>query len=154
MHYLSVPAKSKSNLFISLGNAITWYRAEANMYRWLETFEQRHVELQRYILHCSSMSRIWTSATSEVCIDELARTSSEVAALRARATRQAAIFDDLGGLARAKFTEVGHPAFVNFEVHLAGLVVEFREDQLKWMSDLDIVRADVVRGLILIFFGV
>lgn len=154
MHYLSVPAKSKSNLFISLGNAITWYRAEANMYRWLETFEQQHVELQRYILHCSSMSRIWTSAASEVCIDELARTSSEVAALRARATRQAAIFDDLGGLARAKFTEVGHPAFVNFEVHLAGLVVEFREDQLKWMSDLDIVRADVVRGLILIFFGV
>lgn len=126
-----------------LGNAITWYRSEANMYRWLETFEQRHVEFQRYIRFCRSMSRIWTSSTNTISIN---CSPSESASLRARGLRQAAIFEDLQCLALSKFAEVAHPDFFNLEADLADLVAVFRESQLKWMRNLDIVRADLVRG--------
>lgn len=130
-----------------LGNAISWYRSEANMYRWLETFEQRHVEFQRYILYCQSMSRIWTSAANNISIDRGVLTTSETFALRARGLRQAAIFDDLKCLALARFSEVVHPGFFQLNENLAPLITDFRQDQLEWMSDLDIIRADLVCGL-------
>lgn len=114
------------------------------MYHWLETLEQRHVEFQRYILYCQSMSRMWTSAANDVSID---CKPLEFAALQAQGFRQAAIFEDLQSLALAKFSEVAHPAFFQLETDLAGLVAVFREDQLKWMRDLDIIRADLVRDL-------
>lgn len=117
------------------------------MYRWLETFEQRHVEFQRYILYCQSMSRIWTSAANDISVEGGSLAMSDVCALRARGLRQAAIFDDLKHLALRKFSEVVHPAFFHLEVHLAVSITDFRKIQLGWMSDLDIIRADLVGGL-------
>lgn len=117
------------------------------MYRWLETFEQRHVEFQRYIRYCQSMSRIWTSAANDIRADCGPSLSSEGSAQQARGLRQAAIFDDLKHLALRKFSEVAHPSFFRLDVHLAGLITDFRQSQLKWMTDLNVIHADVVGGL-------
>lgn len=142
------------------GNSISWYRSEALMYRWLEEFESKHAELDRYILNRRNMANLWTRSVTEQASDEsIARQfqgkdvsdnppSNHVQrAFRARGMRQAATLHDLAHASREAFKEVAHPGFFEPDTHLAVAVDAFRGEQLKWMEELDIVRADLVRGL-------
>ncbi|KAJ3710096.1 hypothetical protein C8R42DRAFT_648974 [Lentinula raphanica] len=143
--------EDKSGVLWSLGtrknsNTISWYRSEALMYRWLETFEQKHGEFQRYILTCKSLANLWTSAANDLLLEFHQLPQWELASFRARGLRQAAIFEDLSYLALRRFEEVAHPAFLTLDSHLSGPVDAFRQVQLQWMSDLDVLRADLAFG--------
>lgn len=130
------------------GNSISWYRCEAVMYRWLETLEQKHVDLQRNILFCQKMSLFWTTAANDIPPVELGELGrQELAAFQARGLRQAAIYNDLGRLALRKFEEVAHPTLFTLESHLGRAIDDFRQDQLKWMRPMGIERADLVSCL-------
>ncbi|THU85187.1 hypothetical protein K435DRAFT_869548 [Dendrothele bispora CBS 962.96] len=112
------------------GDRVQWFRAEAEMYRWMEEFELKHAEFERTISHFRAMSSAWKS---------LAGTNDNLGHV-ASASRKAAMFTDLAEDALICFRKVGHPDFVDRPdgLILADRVAEWRSCQLSWMKALGI----------------
>ncbi|KAJ3819679.1 hypothetical protein F5880DRAFT_1616250 [Lentinula raphanica] len=115
------------------GDRIQWFRAEAEMYRWMEQFESKHAEFERIIEYFRTMASAWTALGNK----------QTTPGYRAYANYHANMFTDLANDADMRYKRVGHPVFMNFgegEI-LADRVLDWRKDWLKWMDDLDIHRA-------------
>ncbi|KAL0572000.1 hypothetical protein V5O48_009966 [Marasmius crinis-equi] len=137
------------------GLAIAWFRAEAEMYRWLEDFEMKHAQLHRVIRSFCYRAHAWREVSKvdgplqseDFAFDTDFQTAQrEKLALAAWARRQAAINEDLGDLAMAHLKEVGHPEFIDVECDIVARVTDFRNTQLEWMKDLNVERADLLFG--------
>jgi hypothetical protein len=112
------------------GEDIQYFRAEAEMFQWLEQLEIKHAEMHRTIAHFDFWSNAWLSRVQT-------EDNSRQDGYNARAVRQAAIFKGLADDARVSFRRVGHPAFVDLGSEtLVSRVEKFRNEQLSWMSDL------------------
>ncbi|THU94988.1 hypothetical protein K435DRAFT_859998 [Dendrothele bispora CBS 962.96] len=84
------------------GDRVQWFRAEAEMYRWMEQFEIKHAEFARVISHFRTMSSTWNSLAE----------SHESPGHTAYAKRHAMMYMDLAEDAELRFKRVGHPEFV------------------------------------------
>ncbi|THU92548.1 hypothetical protein K435DRAFT_800385 [Dendrothele bispora CBS 962.96] len=115
------------------GDRVQWFRAEAEMYRWMEQFEIKHAEFARVISHFRTMSSTWNSLAE----------SHESPGHTAYAKRHAMMYKDLTEDAELRFKRVGHPEFVILaeDVLLHERVAKWREKQLEWMVSLGIHKA-------------
>ncbi|THU99897.1 hypothetical protein K435DRAFT_658099 [Dendrothele bispora CBS 962.96] len=110
------------------GDRVQWFRAEAEMYRWMEEFELKHAEFERTISHFRAMSSAWKSLAG----------TNDIPGYIASARRKSAMFTDLAEDALIRFRKVGHPDFVDRPdgVILADRVAQWRLSQLSWMKGL------------------
>ena len=102
-----------------------FFHAEAEMYRWMEQFELKHVEFHCTVNFFKRIAHDWT---------ELA-TSSTLPGFSAYASKHAAMFTDLANDTDFHFKQVGHPDFVNLPetTRLADAVGVWRTKWLQWM---------------------
>ncbi|KAJ3963612.1 hypothetical protein EV361DRAFT_956809 [Lentinula raphanica] len=115
------------------GDRIQWFRAEAEMYRWMEQFESKHAEFERDIEYFRTMAKAWSFLAKK----------NLAAGYHAYTKRHAAMFTDLANDAELRYKQVGHPGFMNLggDEILADRVEEWRNKWLDWMDVLDIHRA-------------
>jgi hypothetical protein len=105
---------------------VQWFRAWADMLRWLEDFELKHVEFVRCIRYFESMHRAWTAMESS-CPN-----SPGYAAF---ARRQSATFRALKEDAEVWFARAGAPRFVKLSGRsLAEELKAFRKQELEWLT--------------------
>ena len=62
------------------------------MYWWLETFKQKHVDFQHYVLTCKTLLKFWTCSANESPGEY---PDQQLALFHAWGLHQVAIFDDL-----------------------------------------------------------
>ncbi|KAK7026078.1 hypothetical protein VNI00_015724 [Paramarasmius palmivorus] len=115
------------------GDRIQWMRAEAEMYRWMEQFEIKHAEFERTIAHFKKMEEVWISMA----------TRGTTSGHSAHAFHQGVVFRNLAAQALARYQSVCHPSFAHRDrgTMLADKVLEWRNEQLRWMDDMSIHRA-------------
>ncbi|KAL0569928.1 hypothetical protein V5O48_012031 [Marasmius crinis-equi] len=137
------------------GDRISWTRQQAEVFRWMEEFEKKHAEFHRTIRYFERMKEAWTkiadnpedpiNSVESIDRDPEAK-AAKVFALKARARRQAAIWGDLARSALAQFRDVSYPKFFDMSKPLAPRVVDFRNEQLAWFTELKMERADLLFG--------
>jgi hypothetical protein len=106
---------------------VQWHRAWAEMQRWLEEFELKHIEMRRCIESYQTMSLTWTTLA----------TKSTLPGPAAFARRQAEIYNRLHSDALSLFMNKGEPCFVNTpQFGLVKAILNFREQELGWLTQL------------------
>lgn len=110
------------------GDRVQWFRAEAEMYRWMEQFETKHAEFGRTILFFSTMEATWNMLAK----------MAQAPGTAAYGKRKASMYSDLAKDANARYKQVGHPDFINIPEGkiLADVVAEWRTKWLAWMTPL------------------
>lgn len=105
-----------------------WFRAEADMYRWLEHFESKHAEFERCIASFQKMESVWES------LAETGATPGHCAYAR----KQYVMYRKLRTDAQRRYKACGFELFVTREdnVTLAEAVASWRQTQFAWMDDL------------------
>lgn len=112
---------------------VRWFRAEAEMLRWLEEFELKHVEFTRAIANFKTMENAWqTLADGEI-------DGGRSAFSRRQANMYRVLHDDT----KSTFMKVTLPRFSNPEGGdiMAALMV-FRNDELSWIQQLASLREE------------
>jgi hypothetical protein len=111
-------------------NRVQWHRAWAEMMRWLEEYELKHVEFQRCIESFRKMHTIW---------DSLAEKSSDPG-YAAFARHRSCIYHDLKREAETLFIAKGNKAFQKFKPEdqeaMLRAVIQFRAQELDWLREL------------------
>ncbi|KAF8187943.1 hypothetical protein K438DRAFT_1972634 [Mycena galopus ATCC 62051] len=116
---------------------VQWFRAEAEMYRWLEQYERKHAEFMRVIARFGRDALVWHRRA-----EALEGSTSKGAETYAR--NQAAMYERLQNNAKVIFKSEGaHHDWVSAtDFHeLARKIDEWRDKVFKWMDELDIHRA-------------
>lgn len=104
-----------------------WFRAWAEMMRWLEEFELKHVEMARCILSFDRMRSVW---------DTLA-TSSQNQGYAGFARSIASKYHQLHENARELLLVKGAPPLRNIEEStIVEIVQTFRKEELHWLDSL------------------
>ncbi|KAJ6620174.1 hypothetical protein B0H10DRAFT_2023034 [Mycena sp. CBHHK59/15] len=78
-------SSSEMDAWSSEGDRVQWFRAQAEMQRWQEQWEQKLVELLRTIRSFARMQSIWTELAERQLPDQLGA--------KAYARQKAAMFD-------------------------------------------------------------
>ncbi|KAK6977289.1 CxC2 domain-containing protein [Favolaschia claudopus] len=120
---------------------VQWFRAEAEMYRWLEQYERKHAEFLRVIQRFGRDSDVWTGLSQRE--EDRAGTFNGKAAF---ARMQAAMYKRLQHNAEVMFKDANsgaHNDWVKSETleELVGKIDGWRDSVFKWMDDMDIHRA-------------
>ncbi|KAJ7025934.1 hypothetical protein C8F04DRAFT_1126812, partial [Mycena alexandri] len=121
--------------------AMQWFRAEAEMYRWLEQYERKHAELMRVIERFRRDGEVWAGLGDR---EEAQNGGVNGAATFAR--MQAAMYRRLEHNAKLTFKDAesgAHHDWVSatsFD-ELVVKIDEWRKVVFKWMDDMDIYRA-------------
>jgi hypothetical protein len=106
---------------------VQWHRAQAEMERWLEEFEMKHVELMRCIQFFNHMHSSWASAATKASNPHYS----------AFANRQSMIYTALHDDAQTWFTRIAAPHFSKLsEDNLVHTVRDFRKQELGWLTKL------------------
>ncbi|KAF6743906.1 hypothetical protein DFP72DRAFT_826853 [Ephemerocybe angulata] len=92
--------------WLNEGDRVQWFRAEAEMYRWLEESEIKLAELLRCIEYFANMAKIWT---------QLAHSSLDNPGKQAYARQTAAQFSELSSTARSQLDKAGYPHINDLE---------------------------------------
>ncbi|KAF6743694.1 hypothetical protein DFP72DRAFT_827272 [Ephemerocybe angulata] len=108
--------------WLSEGDRVQWFRAEAEMYRWQEEWEQKLAELLRTAKYFSKMSSVWT---------DLGKKTEEPGKL-AFAFKIAAQYNQLRRISRTDFKATGFPHIEKF----TDLVTELVKYRQKLKSDI------------------
>ncbi|KAL0578352.1 hypothetical protein V5O48_003630 [Marasmius crinis-equi] len=120
-----------------------------------EDFEMKHAVLHRVIRTFQYRAHAWREVSKDATLiqredfpflADFETAEREKFTLAAWAKRQAAINEDLSDLAIEHLKEVGHPNFVDLDCDIAEQVTNFRNNQLEWMKDLNVQRADLMFG--------
>lgn len=113
-----------------------WFRARADVYRWLEQVESKHAQFIRCLKAFSFHAGVWELAATE------SHSSSPGHAAFAR--RQDAIFKQLQINAKEQFHEVAHPMLYESGSvsSLSRKVTEFRSKLLNWLEEMVILFYD------------
>ncbi|KAE9395066.1 hypothetical protein BT96DRAFT_826785 [Gymnopus androsaceus JB14] len=108
------------------GDRVQWFRAEAELYRWMEQFELKHAEFERTIWFFRTMGRVWDAMAQK------ALTPGSTA----YAKHHSAIFTDLANNAEKSYKKIAHPDFIDLADGqiLADAVAQWREKWLAWMT--------------------
>ncbi|KAJ7016044.1 hypothetical protein C8F04DRAFT_1283056 [Mycena alexandri] len=119
---------------------VQWFRAEAEMYRWLEQYERKHAEMLRVICRFRRDREVWSGLADRKQQEGGGRNG---AASFGRA--QAAMYKRLEHNATAIFKDPDHGAHqewvsVTSLDELAVKVERWRESVFHWMDELDIYR--------------
>ncbi|KAF7363103.1 CxC2 domain-containing protein [Mycena venus] len=123
-----------------LGDHVQWFRAEAEMYRWLEQYERKHAELMRVIERFRRDSAVWAGLAGR---EERNRGPNGAAAF---ARMQAAMYSRLEHNARVIFKSAesgAHHDWVSATTfdELVIKIDAWRDVVFKWMDEMDIYRA-------------
>jgi hypothetical protein len=117
-------------LTLSKEDRVQWHRAWADMMRWLEEFELKHIELIRCIRSFNKMHSVWEVMSKTV----------QKPGHAAFARRQSTIYVDLRNDAEKLFREKGEARFVSLglhdDSHLVDAVRQFRDAELSWLKQL------------------
>jgi len=106
---------------------VQWHRAHADMFRWLEQFELKHIEFSRCIKSFDYASSAWLAASKQT-----ARPGYS-----AFAKRQSRLFTSLRDDATAKFAKYGFPGLGGLSgAALVKSLGAFREKELAWLKEL------------------
>jgi hypothetical protein len=106
-----------------LGDQIQWFRADAEMWRWLEQTESKHAEFERAICYFGKMGEVW------VCLSKI-----YTAGRRVYANQQAAMWKRMEQDCKEAYCQIGIKSLRCREGSsdtLAGRVIEFRRKELK-----------------------
>ncbi|KAJ6543190.1 hypothetical protein B0H10DRAFT_2135610 [Mycena sp. CBHHK59/15] len=120
---------------------VQWFRAEAEMYRWLEQYERKHAEFYRVIERFRRESVVWAGLANR---EEVRNGGINGAVTFAR--MQAAMHKRLEHNARVTFKDPesgAHHDWVsatNFD-ELVKKIDKWRDVVFKWMDEMDIYRA-------------
>ncbi|KAJ7023557.1 hypothetical protein C8F04DRAFT_1271246 [Mycena alexandri] len=120
---------------------VQWFRAEAEMYRWLEQYERKHAELMRVIERFRRDGEVWAGLgdreeTQNGAVNGAATFARMKAAMYRRLEHNAKIaFEDAESGAHHDW--VSATSFNKLVVKID----EWREVVFKWMDDMDIYRA-------------
>jgi hypothetical protein len=109
-----------------LEDRVQWFRAWADMMRWMEEFELKHAELARCIRSLGHMSHVW---------EELAKEDGHPGYAEF-GRRQADIYRKLRTDAEALFRTHGEEDFVNPKTTLMDAISTFRKQELSWFAVL------------------
>jgi len=107
---------------------VQWFRAWAEMMRWMEEFELKHAEFTRCIRYFDYMERTWQILAS--------KDTSTRPGYAAFARRQAHTYSKLSQDAQELFQKHGEERFVHPETTLIDSISKFREEELSWFTDL------------------
>ncbi|KAJ7026460.1 hypothetical protein C8F04DRAFT_1268097 [Mycena alexandri] len=119
---------------------VQWFRAEAEMYRWLEHYERKHAELMRVIERYRRDSEVWVGlADREEALNGLNGATSF-------ARMQAAMHQRLENNAKLHFKDAksgAHHDWVSATSFddLVERIDRWRDAVFKWMDDMGIHRA-------------
>ncbi|KAJ7195168.1 hypothetical protein B0H12DRAFT_1245628 [Mycena haematopus] len=119
---------------------VQWFRAEAEMYRWLEQYERKHAELMRVIERYRRDSEVWVGLADReeqrnTCVNGAVTYARTQAVMYARLQRNAEkIFQTADG------AHVDWVTAKTFE-ELVTKVDGWRDEVFKWMDAMDIHRA-------------
>jgi hypothetical protein len=106
---------------------VQWHRAWAEMQRWLEEFELKHVELKQCVKSFWTIHVIWSSVAAKATLPGEA----------AFARWQSAMYLDLHNDAKQWLIEKGLNRFVDVsESEFIQAVRDFREQELGWLNNL------------------
>ncbi|KAJ7703365.1 hypothetical protein B0H16DRAFT_1747963 [Mycena metata] len=120
---------------------VQWFRAEAEMYRWLEQYERKHAELMRVIERFRRDGEVWAGLG-----DREEAQNGGVSGAATFARMQAAMYRRLEHNAKLTFKDAesgAHHDWVSatsFD-ELVVKIDEWRKVVFKWMDDMDIYRA-------------
>ncbi|KAF8197337.1 hypothetical protein K438DRAFT_1760115 [Mycena galopus ATCC 62051] len=120
---------------------VQWFRAEAEMYRWLEQYERKHAELMRVIERFRRDSVVWSGLADR---EEQCHGGVNGAVTFGR--MQAAMYGRLENNAKVIFKSAdsgAHADWVRATTfdELVLKIDEWRDVVFKWMDELDIHRA-------------
>ncbi|KAJ7479807.1 hypothetical protein FB451DRAFT_1449139 [Mycena latifolia] len=120
---------------------VQWFRAEAEMYRWLEQYERKHAELMRVIERYRRDSEVWAGLG-----DREEQRNGEVNGAATFARMQAAMYRRLEHNAKAIFKSAesgAHHDWVKATTfdELATKIDGWRDIVFKWMDEMGIHRA-------------
>jgi hypothetical protein len=118
------------------GDRVQWFRAEAEMYRWIEQYERKHAELFRVIERYQRDSVVWAGLAD--------RESERIGAVNGAVTfarMQAAMYGQLEHNAKVIFKSPdsgAHADWVSATTfdELVTKIDTWREAVLKWMDTL------------------
>jgi hypothetical protein len=139
----SVNTESETH-FLSqhVDDRVQWHRALAEMLRWMEEFEMKHVEFSRTIRSFLTMTETWTS---------LAKAAQDEG-MAAFARHQAGIYRELYDDSVSIFRQTADPRFVEPDGgDLLDAIKAFREGELSWLRKLASAPSDQVRVSIYIY---
>ncbi|KAJ7197589.1 hypothetical protein GGX14DRAFT_402517 [Mycena pura] len=108
---------------------VQWFRAEAEMYRWLEQYERKHAELWRIIKRYRRDGEVWMRSADRVAQQMGAATFARM---------QAAMYRRLEHNAKAIFKSADSATTYD---ELVMKIDTWRDLVLKWMDEMDIHRA-------------
>ncbi|KAJ7718416.1 hypothetical protein DFH07DRAFT_761554 [Mycena maculata] len=122
---------------------VQWFRAEAEMYRWLEQYERKHAELMRVIERYRRDSAVWAGLADR---EEEQNSGCNGATVFAR--MQAAMYKRLEHNAKVIFKSAesgAHHDWVSATTfdELVSKIDGWRDEVFKWMDDM--VRASTSR---------
>ncbi|KAJ7121070.1 hypothetical protein C8R44DRAFT_877380 [Mycena epipterygia] len=120
---------------------VQWFRAEAEMYRWLEQYERKHAELMRVIERYRRDHMVWAALGD--------REEQRIGAVNGAATfarMQAAMYNRLEHNARVIFKSAesgAHHDWVTATTfdEMVTKIDKWRDAVFKWMDEMDIHRA-------------
>lgn len=102
-----------------------WHRTRAQMERWLEEFELKHVEFMRCIKYFHTFSAIWNSLAS----------NSSMPGMAAFSRRQSSLYWNLHSSAKEWFSKSAEPRFLAItEENLIRTILSFRQQELGWLT--------------------
>ncbi|KAJ7839870.1 hypothetical protein B0H14DRAFT_3458527 [Mycena olivaceomarginata] len=118
---------------------VQWFRAEAEMYRWLEQYERKHTELLRVIERYRRDGKVWAGlAEREEGLNGVNGTSTYArmeAAMRRRLVHNAeVIFKSADSGAHHDWVSA-----TSFD-EMVGKIDKWRDEVFKWMDDLGVHR--------------
>ncbi|KAJ7118287.1 hypothetical protein C8R44DRAFT_923525 [Mycena epipterygia] len=124
-----------------LATRVQWFRAEAEMYRWLEQYERKHAELMRVIERYRRDHMVWAALGD--------REEQRIGAVNGAATfarMQAAMYNRLEHNARVIFKSAesgAHHDWVTATTfdEMVTKIDKWRDAVFKWMDGMDIHRA-------------
>lgn len=103
-----------------------WFRAWANLQRWLEEFEMKHIDFMRSIKSFATMHLNWNELASQQVQPGKA----------AFARRQSLLYFRLYEDAKSRFDKTAEPRFKNLtEENLVEILMDFRRTELSWLED-------------------
>jgi hypothetical protein len=126
------------------GDRVHWFRAEAELYRWLEQLELKHADFERSIQAFGKTEEMWTA---------VARTERDRGRLghAAFAGRQAKIYNGLRGGAEVVYWRCGVKGLIDEKSSGKPLwkrAESFREAELKRLPQMVRTNCAIVRDLV------
>jgi hypothetical protein len=115
---------------------VQWFRAEAEMYRWLENYERKHAELMRVIERFRRDGEVWGLRATRLENDPNHNRGvatfafAQVGMFRRLETNAREIFKSRASGAHQDWVSAG--TFDEFVVK----VVQWRDEVFKWMDEL------------------